>query len=169
MNVSEPLALDLKAIENQVTEYQFELNDAFFASLEGAMVQQGDVRARVQVRKLSSHFELHLAVEGYVQVACDRCLEPMRQPVENESRLSVKFGEAYEEVNDELVVIPQVPGRLDLTWYLYELTVLAIPIRHVHEEGACNADMAARLESLSAGRQATDDPRWEALKNLRNN
>lgn len=169
MNVPGPFDLDLKAIENQATEYQYELNDAFFGSLEGAMVQQGNVRARVQVHKLSSHFELHLAVEGYVQVVCDRCLEPMQQPVANEGRMNVKFGEAYEEVNDELVVIPQVPGTFDLTWYLYELTVLAIPIRHVHEEGACNADMTARLESLSAGRQATNDPRWDALKNLRNN
>jgi uncharacterized metal-binding protein YceD (DUF177 family) len=74
---------------------------------------------------------------------------------------------------------------------LYEFVVLAIPIKHVHAPGKCNKQMSAKLKKHTAKSEddegdsfdmddsddivvtdedpieETSDPRWDALKGLR--
>ena len=52
-----------------------------------------------------------------------------------------------------------------LFWYLYEMVALEIPIRHVHPEGECNAEVMNRLNGADKERQT--DPRWAALEQLK--
>jgi uncharacterized metal-binding protein YceD (DUF177 family) len=96
----------------------------------------------------------------------------MEQPVESDNRLIVKLGsEASEE--DDMIVVDENEGILDMSWIIYEFIVLAIPIRHVHAPGKCNPAMTQALEELSADRSSDEessqaiDPRWEKLKNLK--
>jgi uncharacterized metal-binding protein YceD (DUF177 family) len=96
----------------------------------------------------------------------------MEQPVETDNRLIVKLGsEASEE--DDMIVVDENEGILDMSWIIYEFIVLAIPIRHVHAPGKCNPAMTQALEELSADRSSDEessqaiDPRWEKLKNLK--
>jgi uncharacterized metal-binding protein YceD (DUF177 family) len=95
----------------------------------------------------------------------------MEQPVETDNRLIVKLGsEASEE--DDMIVVDENEGILDMSWIIYEFIVLAIPIRHVHAPGKCNPAMTQALEELSADRSSDEesnqssDPRWDKLKTL---
>jgi uncharacterized metal-binding protein YceD (DUF177 family) len=75
--------------------------------------------------------------------------------------------------DDDLVIIKDDEGILDISWYIYESIVLSIPIRHVHAPGKCNPVMIERLKGLSATRSSDGnsekeiDPRWDALKKLK--
>ena len=97
----------------------------------------------------------------------------MEQPIEADNRLAVKLGTGYSE-DDDLVTIDENEGLLDVSWFIYEFIALAIPIKHVHEPGMCNAAMIEALEEHSAARSSDEedeqaiDPRWEALKKLKN-
>ena len=69
--------------------------------------------------------------------------------------------------------IDENEGILDLSWFIYEFTMLAIPIKHVHAPGKCNSAMTQKLNELSgavrSGEEETEtpiDPRWEALSKL---
>ena len=170
----ERFKIDLKALTEDVTPLEWELDDQYFQTLEGAQLQQGSLHVSGSIRKAVGFFELVLHADGTVQVPCDRCLDPMTQPIETDLRAVVKLGEEYTE-DDEVITVPEADAVLDTAWLIYEAIVLAVPIQHVHQPGDCNDAMMRKLQELSAARSsdadATEDidPRWSALLKLKSN
>ena len=177
-----------------VLEYEYSLENKFFADIDADQVQKGKVKVKLIVKKMSMMYELNFDIEGYVIVPCDRCLDEMQLPVKTADRLIVKFGKEYSEESDEIVVIPEEEGIINVAWFLYEFIVLTIPIKHVHLPGKCNKAMTTKLkkhkpknadeddDSLDYEEDNDDivimdydesddatDPRWDALKSLRDN
>ena len=168
----ESFKIDLKGLKEDVTVLEYNLDEQFFKAMDSAEVNGGDVQVSVSIRKATGYFELHLHVRGTVAVPCNLCLDDMDQPVEADHRLVAKFGAENSE-EDDVVTVDEDEGILDLSWLVYELIVLAIPIRHVHAPGKCNAAMMHALEEHSTDRSSDEesnqsiDPRWEKLKNLK--
>ncbi len=168
----EQFKVDLKALTKGEAPLAWELDDHFFTSLDGAQLQQGSLHVSGSIRKATGFYELSLQSVGTVVVVCDRCLEPMDQPIEADLRLTVKLGEAYSE-DDDVITVDESRPVLDLSWLIYESIALAVPIQHVHQPGDCNDAMMRKLKELSAARSsdadATDDvdPRWSALLKLK--
>ena len=168
----EQFKVDLKALTEEVTPLEWELDDQFFEQLEDAQLQQGSVHVSGSIRKAVGFFELELLSVGTVRVPCDRCLEMMDQPVEADLRLIVKMGSEYTD-DDDVITVDEAHPVLDTAWLIYESIALAVPIRHVHQPGDCNVSMSEKLNELSAARSrdadAEDavDPRWAALKGLK--
>ena len=168
----ETLKIDLKGLKEVETTREFNLDDQFFAALDGSQLEHGSLHVSVSIRKMTGFYELSFHTEGTVTITCDRCLDDMQQPIAADDRLTVKLGNTYSE-DDETVTIDENEGILDLAWYIYEFTMLAIPIKHVHAPGKCNSAMTQKLEELSgavrSGEEETEaiDPRWEALSKLK--
>ena len=164
--------IDLKALAEDVTPLEWELDDTFFQQLEGAQLQQGSLHVSGSIRKAVGFFELSLHMAGTVVVPCDRCLDPMDQPVETDLRLVVKLGDAYTE-DDEVITVDEAHPVLDTAWLVYESIALAVPIQHVHQPGDCNDAMMRKLNELSAARSSDADvteevdPRWATLLQLK--
>jgi uncharacterized metal-binding protein YceD (DUF177 family) len=167
----ESLKIDLKGLEAEATSLTFDLDDSFFEALDGAEVKKGSLHVSVSIRKAPGFYELQLHTVGTIIIPCDRCLDDMEQPVDTENRLVAKLGSEYSE-EDDIIVVPEDEGILDISWFIYEFAILVIPIRHVHAPGKCNPAMTQALEELSADRSSDEesnqsaDPRWEKLKNL---
>ena len=100
----EQFKVDLKALTEEVTPLEWELDDQFFEQLEDAQLQQGSVHVSGSIRKAVGFFELELQSVGTVRVPCDRCLEMMDQPVEADLRLIVKMGSEYTDDDDVITV-----------------------------------------------------------------
>ena len=167
----ERLKIDLKALTQDVTPLEWELDDRFFQSLEGAQLQSGSLHVSGSIRKAVGFYELTLHTSGTVQVVCDRCLDMMDQPIEADLRLIVKTGPEYTE-DDDLIVVDETDPVLATAWFIYESVALAVPIQHVHQLGGCNDAMMRVLEEHSAARSSDaddkkTDPRWEALLKLK--
>ena len=168
----ECLKVDLKGLKEDETSFDFCLDDSYFAALDSAEVRKGSLHVSVSIRKASGFFELLIHADGTLIIPCDRCLDDMDQPVETDTRLTVKFGSEYSEEGD-IIVVEENEGILDLTWIIYESVALAIPIRHVHAPGKCNTAMTEVLEELSADRSSDEesdqpvDPRWSELLKLK--
>ena len=168
----ESLKIDLKGLKEDAKVLEFDLDDAYFGAVDGPEISKGGVHVSLAIRKQSGFFELLFHSEGTVIIPCDRCLDEMSQPIETDNRLAVKLGAEYSE-DDDLVTIDENEGILDVAWFIYEFIALAIPIRHVHEPGMCNAAMIEALEEHSAARSSDEegaeviDPRWEALRKLK--
>ncbi len=116
---------------------------------------------------------------------CDRCLDDMEQPVESTDRLKLKLGEEYAEI-DDLVIVPEEEGYINVAWFIYEFIALSIPMKHVHAPGKCNKDMVSKLSKhlrVSGDEEEDDfegsdeleeqpqpiDPRWNELKKILDN
>lgn len=112
-------------------------------------------------------FEMNFQIEGVVVVPCDRCLDDMEIPIDTHNRLVVKFGKEYAEESDEVVVIPEEEGAINLAWFLYEFIALAVPMKHVHAPGKCNKAMSSKLKKHTArsSDETEDDLRmtWEVM------
>ena len=168
----ETYKIDLKGLKEDETALDFDLNDDFFQSLDGSQLEHGALHVSVSIRKMTGFFELLFHTEGSVTVSCDRCLDDMEQPISTDNRMMVKLGDTYSD-DDDTVTIDENEGILDLSWFIYEFIMLAIPIKHVHAPGKCNSAMTQKLEELSgavrSGEEEAEaiDPRWEKLKNLK--
>ena len=168
MSGLESLKIDLKSLKDEETSLEFNLDDTFFGTLDGADVKKGSLHVSVSIRKITGFFEFNFHTDGTVIIPCDRCLDDMEQPVESDNRLIVKYGSNYSE-EDDIIVVPENEGILDIAWFIYEFVALAIPIRHVHAPGKCSPAMTEALEELSADRSSDEesnqpvDPRWAAL------
>ena len=168
----ESYKIDLKGVKDETTRLDFDLNDDFFGALDGSQLEHGALHVSVSIRKMAGFFALLFHTEGSVVVTCDRCLDDMNQPIETDNKLMVKLGDTYSE-DDDTVTIDENEGMLDLSWFIYEFIMLAIPIKHVHAPGKCNSAMTQKLEELSGAVRSSEekeeaiDPRWEKLKNLK--
>ena len=167
----EQFKIDLKGLTDEVTTFEFDLDDDYFAALDETEVESGQLHVSLSIRKASGFFELQFHTVGTVDIQCDRCLDLMEQPIETDNRLIAKFGSTSSE-DDETVMIDENEGMLDVSWLIYEFIALAIPIQHVHVTGKCNPAMTQALEELSADRSGDTesnqpvDPRWAKLAEL---
>lgn len=147
--------IDLKGMQANSAEYEFDVDNSFFADIDAPEVQRGKVEVFLSVHKSQHTFELNFRMEGFVCVPCDHCLDDMEQPIASEDTVVVKFGESYSEEED-MIVVPEKEGVIDVAWLLYELIALAIPMRHVHALGKCNKAMTQKLRqhlSVLAGEE----------------
>lgn len=176
--------IQLKTLPIGKSIVEYHLDNAFFALLEDVDIQKGDLNVRVNISREAKQSELDFELEGKVVVQCDRCLEDMDQPIKTTGHLIVRFGKEFKDDGDDIVVVPEEQGIINVSWFLYEFIELAIPIKHVHSFGQCNAGMSNKLkehiaidaededfaevndDSIEANEGATD-PRWDALKGLR--
>ena len=164
--------VDLKGMRVASLEMEFDLDNAFFADIEGEEFQKGTVKAKVTVNKNRDIFDFSFSLAGTVIVPCDRCLDDLAIEVATENTLRVKLGDSYADEGD-IVVIPENEGDLNIAWYLYEFIVLALPMKRVHAPGKCNHEMTGRLKKHSAeavesedGEDMQIDPRWAGLKDI---
>ena len=169
----ELMKIDLKGLKEDTAVRDFDLDEGFFAVLDGSQLEHGALHVSVSIRKMAGFFELQFHTEGTVVVTCDRCLDDMEQPIATDDRLTVKLGDTYSE-DDDTVTIDENEGILDISWFIYEFIMLAIPIKHVHAPGKCNSAMTQKLEELSgavrSGKEEAEtvDPRWSKLTELKN-
>ncbi len=165
------LQIDLKALNEGDNSFVCELDDAYFQAIEASDVRRGNLKLTMSIRRVESYFDLNFHIVGVVYVPCDLCLEDMEQPVTADSKMAVKFGEAYSEDGDTITVSEE-EGILDAAWLVYECIALNIPIKHVHAPGKCDPAMIEKLNEFSAVRggeeeKAEIDPRWAKLQVLK--
>ena len=180
--------VDLKNLTPGIHEFEYLLENKFFVDIDGDEVQKGKVKVNLTVKRTSMVFDMNFQLEGIVYVPCDRCLDDMELPVSTQNKLVVKFGKEYAEESEEIVIIPEEEGEINLAWFIYEFIALAIPMKHIHAPGKCNKAMSSKLKKHTARRaddedefdeEAADDivvdddaadipsdPRWDALKGL---
>lgn len=177
-------------MQADTTSYEFLLDNLFFANIDGPEVQKGKVKVVVAVKKGTHAFELNFQTEGIVWVACDRCLDDMELSVTSTDKLKVKFGHEYGEEGDNIIIVPEKEGDINVAWFMYEFIALTIPMKHVHLPGKCNKMMTGKLgKHLRTSSDDEDkememdssediimddvetqiDPRWNELKEILDN
>ena len=154
--------------------YEFDVDNEFFSSFSKSEIQEGDLKVRVNLLKRSLHFEADISIEGEVSVICDRCLEIYRQELSYTDHMLIKFGDHWEEVDDEVLMIPHGSNEFDIAQLIYEFAHLGLPIQRFHplnKDGSsgCNPDMLSKIEDHQAEETERIDPRWSELQKLKDN
>ena len=176
MKVSELKEYTIPFIGLKIGTHHFDhqIERAFFEHFEYQEFDQADIALQVVMEKKNTMLEFDLAFEGTVNVLCDLTSEPYDQPVSGTYHFVVKFGEEYNDENDELLILPHGSHEVNIQQQVYESIVLAVPARRVHpgvKDGTLKSDILDKLEELSPGEQSgqddsATDPRWDDLKKL---
>ncbi|MCK5766405.1 MAG: DUF177 domain-containing protein [Bacteroidales bacterium] len=167
MEALQEFVIPFLGLKEGVHDYAFDIDAEFFESFEYSEIEQGKVHVDLSLDRQERMLIFNFTISGSVQLPCDRCLTLMDLPVDGENRLIVKFGPEWKEESDEILIIPEKESRIDISSFIYEYIMLLLPYKRVHPEGEahCDPEMLERLGWHSA---RETDPRWEALKDLKN-
>lgn len=175
MDTTKGYSIAYKGLKNGVHDFDFEVGGALFEAYGSAEIKGGSCRAHVALTKTDTQLVADVAIRGEVVVACDRCLEDCRVPVEFEGRLLVKFSDQVREYDGEVLWLLPGEDEVDLAQYIYESIVLSLPYQRVHPEGQCDPEMLRRFRIVSgeefaqieAGAGQTGNAAWESLAALK--
>ncbi|HLF51122.1 DUF177 domain-containing protein [Flavobacterium sp.] len=158
-------------------QFEYQINKAFFDSFDYDDFESSDIKVNVVLDKKSTLLELNLKHKGTVHVPCDLTSEMFDLPIKGNVKLIVQFGEAYNDDNDELLILPHGEHQIDISQIIYEMIVLSIPLRRVHpgvKDGTLDSEALKKLNELRVEEEKVEkskedeniDPRWDELKKL---
>lgn len=176
MNALLPFSIPVRGLRQGIHHYHFEVDGDFFAAFPDSPVTQGKVEVEVDLDKRPQLLVLDFSVSGTVRTECDRCLATIDLPISNEAQLLVKYSDLKESQEDDVIYISPEEPKLDLSQYVYEYILLAMPIIKVYDcreepDPPCNEEMLGYLgRSEPVGQQDEAEPDegqpsiWDDLK-----
>lgn len=154
-------------------QFEYEIDNTFFESFDYQEFNGASVHTVAELDKMSNMMELNITAKGTVNVDCDLTGEPFDQPICSELHLVIKFGEEYNDEDDEILIIPHGEYQINIAQYVYEMLVLAVPQKRVHPrvlDGTMKSEILDKLEELQPkeikDHSGKTDPRWDDLKKL---
>lgn len=175
MDTSGHYEIDFRDLQSEVTTLTWQLNDSFFGALDQQEIKHGELTASLRVYKKTVGYRLEIHATGLIEIPCDRCLEPMTQPIDAEECIEIRLGEDFDD-DGERIILPEDQPVLDVSWNLYETIALAIPLFHAHPDGECDevvhqylvADDEPACDNSEGDNsiEPSTDARWDALKAL---
>lgn len=172
--------IEIFKLSNARHEYDFEVDDSFFNQFENSPVGEGKVNVHLCLDKKETFIEAIFEFSGSVVLTCDRSLDLFDFPIDKVGKLIFKYGEEEMEVDDEITIITKGTQRINVAQFIYESICLSIPYKKLHprfEEDEDDGSLGSLIYQDETPEESDDtdqeneniDPRWEILKNLKNN
>jgi uncharacterized metal-binding protein YceD (DUF177 family) len=156
--------------------FEYQISNAFFVDFDYDEFQSSDIKVSVVLDKKSNMLELEFKHKGTVNVPCDLTSEDFDLPLKGKMKLIVRFGDEFNNDNEELLILPHGEHEMDLAQYIYEMIALSVPLKRVHpgvKDGSLKTEALDKLNELTVteekqeSKQEEDiDPRWDKLKQL---
>lgn len=167
--------IHIQGLENKRYNYEFEGGNEFFEFFEQDIISSGHFKAQVVLDKNSALLQLFFEIEGVVSLTCDRSLEPFDEPIHLKEKYIYKFGDRYEEITDEIEMIPQNTATINLAQHIYDFIGVSLPMKKLHprfrheEEEEEDKFIYSTDEGVEEEKKEEPiDPRWAALLSLKN-
>jgi uncharacterized metal-binding protein YceD (DUF177 family) len=155
-------------------QFDYQVDNTFFAHFDYDEFNDASVKVSIILEKKSTLLELEIKHKGTVNVPCDVSGEEFDLAIKGNLKLVVKFGDAFNDENEELLIVPHGEFQINVAQYIYESIVLSVPLRRIHpgvKDGSLT-EVIEKLESLAPKENKESeqkneiDPRWENLKKL---
>lgn len=154
--------------------FSFEITKTFFDYFGYDEFNDTAITVAMLLNKKSTMMELEFEARGTINVNCDLTNEPYNQPIEADLKLIVKFGEEFNDENEEILILPHGEYEVNVQQYIYEMIVLAKPSKLIHpgiEDGTLDTEILSKTEEYTIIKNTEEvnediDPRWNKLKNL---
>ncbi|MFM2367912.1 MAG: hypothetical protein RL619_208 [Bacteroidota bacterium] len=179
MNKTKEFLIPFVGLKLGKHQFEYQISNAFFEIFDYNEFQNSDIKVNVVLEKKSTMLELSFKHKGTVNVPCDLTSEDFDLPVKGKMKLIVRFGEMYNNDNEELLILPHGEFEIDIAQYIYEMIVLSVPLRRVHpgiKDGSLKTEALIKLKELTIKEQKKEhkqeqkeeniDPRWDKLKQL---
>ena len=149
--------------------FQYKVDNTFFELYNYNEFEKSSINVTLEFVKKSTLFELGFTASGTVNVPCDVTNEHFDLEITATLPLVVKFGQEYNDENEEILILPHEVYQFSVAQFIYEMIVLGIPNKRVHPkvlDGTMETEALEQLEIKEEKTVETTDPRWDKLKNL---
>ena len=159
-------------LKNGKHEFQFEIDKAFFELFDTEKeFTNPKIVADVMMDKHSTFLEFWIKTSGTVELICDITNEKFDHPIENEIKVLVKFGEEYDDSDEDVITIPMNDHAFNVAQLIYEDVMLSVPMKkispNVDQEDLEILDKFSPKEEETDENEHEGDPRWDALRRLK--
>lgn len=158
-----------------VHKFEYDIDAKFFKHFEESLIKECKVNVKLEFEKKETFFIANFFIDGTVKVECDRCLIPFDKEIFGDYVCYIKFAEDPTKMNDEpeVIYIGREETIIDLSQLIYEYVNLCLPIQKMGcekpgLEPQCNKEVLKYLSIEANKKTSEEDPRWAALKNLKN-
>ena len=175
VKVMDDYEIPIFGLKEGIHNYEYKIGTGFFEYFENPDLPGGSLDLSLTLVKGPQFIELDFKFTGTLNLNCDRCLEFFDFEIAVTEKLFVRFGDKFEDLDDNVIVIPRDESRINIAQYIYEFAALSIPYKKVHPDkkngvSGCNPEMLKRLNELKVEenklKKDSIDPRWDKLKNL---
>ena len=164
--------ISLFGLKEGIFHFEYKIENQFFEAFNYDEFFSTNVLVNLEFVKKSTLLELHVSAKGPVNVACDVSNEAYDQDVIGKLNVVVKYGNEFNNDNEEILIIPYGEHQINVAQYIYEMIILAVPKKRVHpgiEDGSLQSPILEKLKELQPNKNKNlneIDPRWEDLKKL---
>ena len=113
-------------------QFEYQINKKFFDHFEYDEFESANIKVKVVLEKKNTMLELTFKHSGTINVPCDLTDENFDMPIKGNLKLIVRFGEEFNNDNEDLLILPIGENQIDVSQYVYEMIVLSIPLKKVH-------------------------------------
>jgi uncharacterized metal-binding protein YceD (DUF177 family) len=173
MNIQKDFLIPFVGLKLGKHQFDYQIDKKFFEGFEFDEYNDVNIKVALVFDKKSTMLELAFKHKGTVNVPCDVTGEDFDLPIKGKLNLIVQFGDAFNNENDELLILPHGEFQVDVAQYIYEMIVLSVPSKRVHpgvKDGTLKTEAIEKLNELAPKEQhkeeENNDPRWDKLKQL---
>lgn len=162
--------IDIFNLSNQLHEFEFGIDNALLSMTENSVLTRGKGICKLQLQKSETMMTLHFSIDVEVELTCDRSLDEYSHPMNIEEDYIIKFGEVDDDSHEEYTIIRKDTPSIYVDSLIYEFISLSVPMKKLHPryEGQETPDLIySSQESEEEKTEEVVDPRWEALKKLK--
>ena len=164
-------------------QFEYQISKAFFEHFDFDEFESANIKVNIVLEKKNTMLELNFKHSGTINVPCDLTNEDFDLPIKGNLKLVVRFGETFNDENEDLLILPIGEHQIDVAQYIYEMVVLSIPLKKTHpgiKDGTLETKALSKLKEISVTEQTQEenvqeeteikaentDPRWDKLKKL---
>ena len=179
MNKTKEFLIPFIGLKPGKHQFEYQISNAFFEIFDYHEFNNSNIKVNVVLEKKSTMLEVTFKHKGTVNVPCDMTNEEFDLPIKGSMKLIVRFGEVFNNDNEELLILPHGEFQVDISQYIYEMIVLSVPLRRIHpgiKDGSLKTEALTKLKELTIKEQKKEnkkeqkeeniDPRWDKLKQL---
>ncbi len=150
----------------------YHIDSKFFEVFQYEDFNTIDCDVVITFDKKPRFFELQFDIKGVVNLNCDLSNEAFNQKIESILDLIIKFGDTFNDENEDVLILPHGAYEVNIAQYLYEAITLAIPVKRIHpkvEDGTLKSKVLDKLDEYKIKETVTKDktdPRWDKLNEL---
>ena len=176
MNKLKLYDIKFSGLKNGTHTYTFNINNTFFEIFDFDEYNHSMLDVDIELVKNENMLEFSMHTQGSVNVPCDVSGEYFDQQVEGDIDFIVKFGDKFNDDNENLITIPYNAHTFNIAQQIYELILLNVPNKRVHPDIISGKMKTNNLNyiinyndnSVNKIKNKTKetDPRWAVLKKI---
>lgn len=175
-------------------QFEYQIENDFFDLFNYSEFNSANIQVNIAMLKKTNMLELQFTHKGTVNVPCDITNEDFDLPIEGSLNLLVKFGEEFNNENDDFLILPHGEFQFNVMQYIYEMIALSVPYKRIHpdiaadyeeeesdddldfldsddleminEDDADDDDLNDNETDENSDNNKDTDPRWDKLKQL---